>query len=417
MSTNSTDTWDPNAYAYDDRPSDVIGELEACLDTDTDKPKATGRVAVIRTSDRISFRRCRRRWGWQSHLRGNIGPAQNPSPLWMGTGFHFALEDCHGANLYGHPAKAFNAYIEATMRAARRDRRKLPGELEELAELSTSMLKYYWDDWLIARDPLKTFVYKGVPQTEVNFRVEVPFDARKFGYDKVMYSGTLDRVVVDEYDQLWILEYKTAKTIQTLHYSNDSQISTYCWAGNLLYGRPIVGVIYQQHRKAIPDDPKILANGRISQDKRQLITHRSLRSVIKNVYGDVSRAPQDYIDFLNWLATQEDMDSDKFIRRDRVRRNDHQREAEAVKIMMEIEEMLNPDLPLYPNPDRTCQFMCPFNSPCVSLDDGSDWQQELELLMAPRDTEYDRWRKYLPTSEDMKAVELEREQNNHPYFT
>lgn len=697
MADASTDSWDPTQYDFDPRPSDFTEE------------ERQERIAVIRTSDRIMFRRCRRRWGWNSHLRGNIGPKQNPAPLWMGTGFHFALEDCHGINKYGHPATAFEAYVEATKRSARRDPNRLPADIVELTDLATGMLRYYWDEWLIARDKLVTYVHAGIPQTEVNFRVEVPWEAGKYGYDKVVYSGTLDRVVIDEHGQLWIVEYKTAKTIQTLHYSNDSQISTYCvpldteiltrsgwkkyseltvgddvlgydidsdslqwtqllavnlpgkqalqrikgkslefvctpehewvketrllgtayrgrkvtqirkgpitrdqgnsrlilsapyaggqstltpdeaavlgwiltdgshtradcieiaqkkyanevqqlldtfpgavtrvtehkgtkrwhlsclftdslwrrarmshtlegwenflfgmtkealqafcaaamlgdgnvsgqffqnqgtkhelfklaffllgkfptksrgdsrhnkwsdktdrntftikdrhcytrvlqiadageeevwcpttalgtwimrqdgqiaitgncWAGNLLYGRPVAGVIYQQHRKALPAEPRVLANGRLSQDKRQLITHRSLRRYIKNLYGEVTNAPQDYVDFLNWLATQEDMDSDKFIRRDKIRRNDHQREAEGVKILMEIEEMLNPDLALYPNPDRTCQYMCPFNGACVSLDDGGDWEYELEILMQQRDKEYDTWRKFL----------------------
>lgn len=391
----STDQWDPTTFEFDEHPADVRGEPEA------------RRVAVIRTSDRISFRRCRRRWGWNSHLRGNIGPKQNPAPLWMGTGFHFALEDFHSTNVYGHPAKAFEAFVKATQRSVRQDPNRLPADISELSELACGMLSYYADEWLIARDPLRTYVHNGIPQVEVNFRVDVPFDATRWGYDKVVYSGTLDRVVIDEFDQIWILEYKTAKAVQTLHYATDSQVSSYCWAGNLLYGRPIAGVIYQQHRKAIPDEPRVLANGRLSQDKRQLITHRSLRTFIKNLYGEVARAPQDYVDFLNWMATQEDMDSDKFIRRDRIRRNLHQAEAEGVKILLEVAEMLNPDLPLYPNPDRTCQFMCPFNGPCVSLDDGSDYEYELNIMMEPRSTTYDSWRKYLKSPEQAAADEFD----------
>lgn len=398
MGSADTDTFDITQYEYDPRPSDVLSWEQNA----TDKASSE-RIATIRTSDRIAFRRCRRRWGWNSHLRGNIGPKQNAAPLWMGSGFHFALEDCHGANLFGHPVKAFEAYVAATLAAARNDRNRLPADLEELTALSKGMLAYYWDQWMVARDPLQTYFFKGEPQVEVNFRVDLPWEPGKFGYDRVVYSGTLDRVSIDEHGNLWIVEYKTAKTIQTLHYSNDSQISTYCWAASLIYDRPVVGVIYQQHLKDVPHQPKILANGRISQDKRQRITHRSLREVVKNVYGSVEKAPRDYIDFLNFLATQEDLDSDKFIRRDRIHRNDHQCQAEAVKILMEVDEMLNPDLALYPNPDRSCQFMCPFNGPCVSLDDGSDWEYELDIMMQKRDEGYDRWRNYLevPTQQQL----------------
>jgi len=390
MSTydSTNDTWNPAAYEFDARPAD--------FEIGNNAP----RVAVIRTSDRISYRKCRRRWGWSSHLRGNLGVKQNPAPLWMGTGFHFALEDFHGAQKWGSAAEAFQIYVEATKRAARRDVNRLPADIDELTTLATGMLSYYTDDWMRNRDPLKTYVFNGVPQLEVNFRVELPFDATAYGYDRVDYSGTLDRVIEDEHGQLWIVEYKSAKTIQTLHLDNDTQVSSYCWAGNLIYGRPITGVIYQQHRKELPHEPRLLSNGRLSQAKDQLITHRSLRRVMTNIYGSVEKAPTDYRDMLDYLVGQEDMDSDKFVRRDRARRNAHQCEAEGVKILLEVEEMLNPNLALYPNPDRTCQYMCPFNGACTSLDDGSDYQYELDILMQPRDKEYDRWRKYLPQAKD-----------------
>lgn len=393
MAGLDTDSWDPTQYADDVRPSDVKpdeGEFGV------DKKE---RVAVIRTSDRLMFRRCRRRWGWNSHLRGNIGPKQSPGPLWMGTGFHFALEDMHGLNRWGSASNAMRIYKEATLRAARRDLRRLPGDIDELTELACGMLDYYEKQWLRTRDPLKTFVWKGVPQLEVNFRVDVPFDAKPFGYDRVVYSGTLDRVAEDDHDQLWIVEYKTAKSVSTMHFENDTQVSAYCWAGNFLYDRPITGVIYQQHRKEIPHQPKILANGRLSQDKAQLITHSSLRAVMQNIYGSVENAPQDYKVLLQYFVDIETSDADKFVMRHRIRRNNHQCEAEGNKILMEIGEMLDPNLPLYPNPDRTCAFMCPFNGTCTSVDDGSDWEYELEILMQERDKEYDKWRKYLPSDE------------------
>lgn len=386
-----TDSFDPTQYEFDVRPSDaILDPTVGIYGFGVEETPQKERIAVIRTTDRMVFRRCRRKWAWSSHLRANLGSKEGQSPLWMGSGFHFALEDFHGEHRFTKPSEAFRAYTDATKR---HDRKLLPADWDELVELSVGMLDYYSDDWLRGRDPLRTFIFNGVPQVEVNFRVDIPFeDAQKFGYDRVVYSGTLDRVSEDEHGQLWIVEYKTAKAIQTLHLSNDSQVSSYCWAGNLLYGRPIAGVIYQQHRKDLPKEPKVLANGRLSTDRKQLTTHRALRAQILNVYGSFDRAPQDYKDLLNYMATQEDVNQDKFVRRDHIQRNQHQCEAEGVKIMMEVEEMLNPNLPLYPNPDRTCQFMCQFNGPCVSLDDGSDWEYELSIMNKPREAVYDRWR-------------------------
>ena len=388
--SNGTDSFDPTQYEFDPRPSD---QAPAPLGFTTEITPTRERIAVIRTTDRITYRRCRRRWGWSSHLRGNLGSREGQSPLWMGSGFHFALEDFHGANHFGHPTKAFDEYVLATRR---HDERGLPPSWQEDWELANGMLAYYADYWLKTRPALKTFVYNGIPQVEVNFRVEVPFDKRllqEWGYDKCIYSGTIDRVIIDEHGQLWIVEYKTAKAIQTLHLANDSQVSSYCWAGQYLYGRPIVGVIYQQHRKDLPKQPKILANGRLSTDKKQLVTYASVKQQVINLYGSVQAAPGEYVDLLNYLINEETPYKDKFITRSYIQRNEHQCQAEGVKILMEAEEMLNPNTPLYPNPDRTCQFMCPFNGPCVSLDDGSDWDYELSLLMKPRDPVYDSWRK------------------------
>lgn len=386
-STGDTDSWDPTTYDLTDaHPS--TEDFSFTVDAE-ENPATKERVGVIRTSDRIMFRRCRRRWGWSSHLRGNLGSKEAASPLWMGSGFHFALEDFHGERRFTEASDAFTAYVEATKR---HDRSSLPVDWAELHELSRGMLNYYQHDWLRYRDPLQTFIWNGVPQVEVNFRVDIPFDARHWGFDRVVYSGTIDRVSIDEHGQIWIVEYKTAKAIQTLHLANDSQVSSYCWAGAHLYDRPIAGVIYQQHRKDTPNPPKRLANGRISVDKRQLTTAAAVRGLIREQYGSVQKAPSDIVEFLNVLTNDESPKGDKFILRNYIQRNEHQAQAEGEKIMMEAAEMLNPDLPLYPNPDRTCQFMCPFNSACVSMDDGSDWEYELDLWTKPRERFYDSWR-------------------------
>lgn len=385
-SVMDTDTFDPTVYSFDARPSDELQTAE-------EYQGRKRRVAVIRTSDRILYKRCRRKWGWQSHLRGNLGSKEGQSPLWLGSGFHYALEDFHGYNRFGHPAEALKAYVAATKKT---NPRGLPATWREDAELGIGMLHYYADSWLRNRQPLETYIHNGVPQVEVNFRIHIPFDPIKlaaWGYDEVVYSGTLDRVCVDQHGNLWIVEYKTAKTIQTLHLENDSQVTSYCWAGLHLYDRPIAGVIYQQHRKELPAEPKILATGKLSTDKRQLITFQSFKTSIQRMYGSVERAPIQYIDMLNDLAKGEVVQGDKFVWRSKVERNLHQCEAEGIKILMEVEEMLNPELGLYPNPDRTCQYMCPFNGACVSMDDGGDYEYELSLLFQDRDPVYDHWRK------------------------
>lgn len=388
MPDNDVAEWDPTQYESDPRPSDEVAV------------PGEERTAIIRNSDRVLFRRCRRRWGWNSHLRGNIGPRVTATPLWLGSGFHFALEDYHGYKVYQKASTAFLAFVEATRR---HDRKGLPPDYQDHISTATEMLDYYTDLWLIGRDPLTTFVYNGVPQVEVNFRITIPWEAGRYGYDRVVYSGTIDRISIDSNGLLWVVEYKTAKQIFTMHFAMDGQISSYVWAARHLYGLPVAGVIYQQHRKSIPKQPDLLGSGKFSTKKNMLTTHRHYRQALIGLYGSVARAPIANVDYLNDLVRTENEDRDIFVRRDRVFRNEHQCQAEGAKILMEIEEMLNPDLPLYPNPTRECAFMCPFSTACVNIDDGSDWMSELQMTMQPRERVYDKWRESL---ELPKTIEL-----------
>lgn len=71
---------------------------------------------------------------------------------------------------------------------------------------------------------------------------------------------------------------------------------------------------------------------------------------------------------------------------------------------MQAIDMLDPLLPLYPNPTRQCSHLCSFNSPCVSMDDGSDYEYELELGYEYKPGEYDGWRVNLPHPEELNSI-------------
>lgn len=371
------------------------------------------RIAIIRTSDRIAFKQCRRRWGWSSHLRHNLGPPGGVSALWYGTGFHFALEDFHGWNRFGHPVAAFEAYYKVF-----KDYRpnKLPDDHVELLDLGRRMLDYYII-WLQQRihSQKKTYWLNGEPQVEVNFRFKIPFDQEKlesFGYDEAYYSGTIDRVCIDDYGMLWPRDYKTAKNIEKMHFLTDPQVSAYMWAMPHIYEAPVGGFEYQQFCKSLPNPGRILQNGMVSTAQNQGTNYYMYRQTLIEVYGSVDRAPDGNQQFLKSLSVFVDEDKDGYIDIDRISRNDRHGQSEGAKILMELEDMLNPDLPLYPNPTRMCahwQYPCPFLSPCVSMDDGGDWRAELELTTEPRESRYDGWRDLLvwPGEVDPKAKKNE----------
>ena len=373
------------------------------------------RAIIIRTSDRITFKQCRRKWGWSSHLKRNLAPKHLAAPLWFGSGIHFALEDFHGYNRFDGPDRAFLAYCIAT---ARQDTRLLPPEAQELMDLGQKMMNYYTKYWLRFRKSMPTYwapnpqTGESEPQTEVNFEIAVPLEenpqlatyVKEHGADCLLYCGTIDRVSYDqEEDGLWIEEYKTAARYEQFHFQTDPQVTTYCWAASHVYDKPILGVRYLQFIKQAPEPPRILASsGKISTASNLVSSYPLYLEALERYYGDADKAPKEYHQKLAEIGRAEDEHGDRFIRRDIVRRNTHACNAEAVKILLEAEDMLNPSLPLYPNPTRMCPRMCSFLAPCVTMDDGGDWEYELEQEFDSRDQDAERfWRKRLPPVESL----------------
>jgi len=349
------------------------------------------RIVRVHTSDRILYRRCRRRWNWGSPTRGFLEAAGSPpAPLWLGTGFHFSLEDFHGWNLWGDPVAALDAYAQSFKPD------ELPEDWVENVELGRSMLHYYslWYprrsefDTLWLNDPVTG---QPVPQVEVEF--EIPLYDLWGSYHgvetEVYYVGAFDRVCVDAFGRLWITDYKTAKRIDTNKLETDPQITAYTWAGSKLYAEGLVeGVLYIQFAKQQSDAVTVLKDGNLSQNKQIATTWALYREALIQRFGSV---PPQYVNHLNYLATQENAEGDMFIKRSLVRRNAYSIAMEEAKIMAEVKEMIDTELPLYPSPDRDCFFMCPFREPCLAMDDGSDYQHLIDTMFQER-TKVPAWR-------------------------
>jgi hypothetical protein len=336
------------------------------------------RPYVVSTSDRILFKRCRRKWDFSSKNRQSLQPvdAVVSGPLWLGTGFHFALEDYYGFKHFKKPSDALIAY------ATSHHRTELPDDAKETLQLGVDMLDYYHDHWLPQHgEKFETHYVDGRPQVEVNIRIPLDIPPPP-GYSHVEYSVTLDRVAIDEYGRIIVVDYKTAKQ----KYSEgrlelDPQVSSYIWAATLIYGTAIEGACWMQFIKAVPDEPRVLNDGTLSLDKRQYTTAAIYKAACIKYYGKV---PSRYVEIINHFASLEEPDSDRFIRRETIYRNEVFAQNEERKIFSEIDDMVDPALSLYPNPTSDCTWDCNYRAPCLAMDDGSDYSYMLQ-------TEYDKW--------------------------
>lgn len=349
------------------------------------------KTLVVHTSDRILFKRCRRKWDFASSLRQHLepDPPTDVPALWLGTGIHFALEDYHGYNRFGDPVEALVAYREAF----RED--ELPEGADELIALGIGMLENY-REWLAQRNEFETLWLEGVPQVEVQFQLELTvlseYATKLYGEPvTVLYQGAFDRVVVDAFGRLWVVDYKTVKNIDTNKLATDPQISAYAWAAEQWYQRPVEGVVYLQMVKDVPQPPEVLLNGSLSVNKNQKTTHALYRRALLERYPD-GRFPPKYIDFLNYLAEQETPEGNRFIRWDFVRRNTAAKLSTYNHILNEGREMIDPNISIYPNPTRDCAWDCPFRTVCVAMDEGSDWRYLVENDFRKKEEGTAEWR-------------------------
>jgi hypothetical protein len=415
----------------------------------------------IRTSDRRTFRRCLRKWDFQSSLRQNLtrdGSEQNIN-FWFGSGIHFAMEDYHGYNKFEDPRRAFYAYYNAFKDD------DLPLGAEMHYELAMSMLSYYmtwmerhnkqtgfetlWIDpktyEILPRDdpraepaceveffiPLHTYAvvdaetgkivdsfyvddhtFRDIPNylpvdwtPEADPEIIYEFQGSKFKIVPIYYHGTIDRIVKDRYGRIWLWDYKTAKSADTSKLATDDQVTAYLWAAKKIFPFPVYGFVYLQMTKARATEPKRLKNGELSCDKRQHTTYGLYREALIHDYGDVSLAPSKMIDTLNHFAAQEEPEGDRFIRWDFVKRNENQLVRMEQAIYGELAVMLNPNLYCYPSPTRDCSWDCPFRDACIMMDQGDDEGMALfmkDFIQRPHaeDGNRDEWRNNIKWVDD-----------------
>lgn len=346
---------------------------------------------IIRTSDRIDFKKCRRKWDLGSIIREGWVPDRTAKPLEFGTDIHTAMD------VYYEPSTwelVRNRKTRETIEKAaiaqftlkqkeRLDALREPGtnyiepeiveDYEERVELGVAMLENYFI-WAPANDDF-TPIY-----TEVDFEVQIltpngePFFCDCHGLP-VVYQGRLDGIIKDKLGWYWILEHKTAATLGDVgHLQYDEQTTSYAWALQHMLGIRVQGVIYNELAKKAPHPPKRNKNRRLGAIYTVAKDQDTTYELYLKTLQENGEPLEPYADILEHLREQ----GNKFVRRTPVNRNLHELANMGEQIYWEARDMINPDLPIYPNPSRfTCSF-CNFKIPCLAMNDGSDYQFLLE---------------------------------------
>lgn len=331
-------------------------------------------ILGIHTSDRITFKRCKRKWYFSSPLRLHLSAKGNVStPLWFGTGFHFALEDFHGFRLWPTPGDAFAAYAHACLDDAR------PHDSEELIVLASEMLEHY-TDWCEMFHDFTTYIpeYDNIARLgcEVDFAIELP-ELKEYNIN-AQYLGTLDGIFIGTDGLYWIAEYKTAAMFDIVKLATDDQVTAYLWALSKCFPvEQIGGMVYRQFKKKAPVLPTVLQNGGLSQNKAQKTTYFKYHRMMQEIHPDksLSSLMSVYQDILRHLGSKEAVTGDDFLSQQLVRRSPHSLRSQHQKILVDSLEMITaPDAFRTTNPTRDCAWDCPYRELCLAMDEGLDIQ-------------------------------------------
>jgi hypothetical protein len=196
----------------------------------------------------------------------------------------------------------------------------------------------------------------------------------------VFYQGRIDLLVEDKDGRYWIVDHKTAAQFGNNDWLDlDEQGGSYCWALSTMLNIPIAGVIYNKLLKAYPEPPAELKRpqgGRnYSVNKQQRTTYDVYLKCLKENNEPI--AP--YMEYLEYLKGE----GNPFFQRVPVRRTQTEQKNLQHQIGLEAIDMLN-DPVIYPNAGMFNCMGCWFKTPCLAMNDGSDYQYILNSLYKKR---------------------------------
>ena len=252
-------------------------------------------LPIVTTSSRSLFKRCPQAWWWR-YIDGLKDKGESPDALWFGIGVHEALAAWYlmGKKRGPHPAETFQDWIGDEIRFIRAAMAERETEwydepkYEEAGQLGVSMLESYIEKY--GKDPSWDVI-----------SIETPFKVKLTSHGRAVarFMSTWDGVYRDLTDgQIYLMEHKTASSINTAYLELDDQGGSY-WAvasnvlrfrGVLKPGESIAGITYNFLRKSMKDDRPTDDSG-LSLNKDGTVSKRQpVPSFVRHI---VERSPSE----------------------------------------------------------------------------------------------------------------------------
>lgn len=397
-------------------------------------------VHEIHTSERRSFRACRRRWDWL--FRQNYYPKTTAKPLEFGSAYHKGMETYYDPatwewdrEVIGQQAILdFVKMCEDQKNKALQVQEQLyldadvETDYKERVELGKGMLNYYFSQVAPKIDkgwkPVKVEIafmipipnpetgeaviwckcdtcwnkwvkHVDTPESSIaewdGYTTSLDPDARAIWKGlPVVYAGRLDMLAEDENGHYWIFDWKTARSIaedyEFLYL--DDQVGSYVWA-LIKLGLPIKGFVYHEQRKGFPAPPKMNKTRRLgcifSVAKNQDVDYETYLKTVSTEDTDAYEQGC-YDDMLAYLKNE----GITYYMRHQIPKSAAEIANIEQNIGLEALDMIDPKIRLYPSAGRFgCNF-CAFRQPCMEKNANSDFQYALDTMFEKREHYYVR---------------------------
>lgn len=326
---------------------------------------------ILTNSERAQFRRCRRAWDYQSlHRQGYTRKGLPAKALTLGTVFHLALSaQADGKDpvqtilTWEHEqqqdiVKRYGGSYKEEARLA---------DLQEILVLVKGMLNHYFDHYTW-ENPISPLQYVG---SEISFRVPIP---NTIDGDDAWYGGTFDGLAVEPNIPGYVLvenkTFSSSPDITTLEMHD--QITSYVWAAWQLFGEPPRYVLYNGVRKKLPTVPKLLQNGKLSQQWIET-TAEAYREAI-HTYGLDS---SEYIDILKRLESRDKLEQNPFFSRFHLLFVPEAIESFEKRLILEYNDIANTSIGIYPN----FQFQGCYDCGIRDLCKATELQEDVDFIL------------------------------------
>ncbi|HXT42996.1 MAG TPA: PD-(D/E)XK nuclease family protein [Pseudonocardiaceae bacterium] len=327
---------------------------------------AVGVNYVARPWESGLFRRCRRAWDFAARERRDYEPIEPAQVFSFGEAIHDALDVYYFPGMWDWNRVIVRPLTLAGFKKSMRRQRDTYTRTRELSaeqvqdweqhlELGTGLLRRYFD-WAQEVD---RFTPIGV-RSQFDISLPDPADPDSGLITPegrpLQYRVRIDLAVIDDHELYWLVEHRIVTGLQWPEIDElrlDQQALTRSWAWQLAFLAKVEGTIYNEIRLTEPSSDKPTVKVRAMPGPGGITTQRGTES----------------------------------FRRTQLPRTELEITRHGMGIALEMQDMTDPSVRIYPNASWENCSRCAYRQPCLAITQGVDETAILEGSYRTRTSE------------------------------